>query len=146
MILETNGHLNFSFYEENSEDGIIISKLKKKKKSKMQFSQEIEDLEKKNQEFKDLDPLESDRFLFCQTELNKIYDDKKFYWQQRTKITWFLEGDNNTKFFHTSAFIRKNKIFIFSLEINGVIKYNPKILQKHINNFYRDLLGILAFN
>jgi hypothetical protein len=29
----------------------------------------------------------------------------------------------------------------FTLEINGVLVYDPHILIKHVNNFYRELLG-----
>jgi hypothetical protein len=50
--------------------------------------------------------------------------------------------DINTKFFHISASHRKKKIFIHSLEINGVIEYEQSVMSRHINSFYRNLLGV----
>jgi hypothetical protein len=35
----------------------------------------------------------------------------------------------------------KKKNYIFSLEINGTIVYDQQLLQKHVIDFYRDLLG-----
>lgn len=45
-------------------------------------------------------------------KLNSLLLNKETYWKQRAKIFWLREGDDNTKFFHSSATARKkaNKI------------------------------------
>jgi hypothetical protein len=73
--------------------------------------------------------------------LDKLFDEEEIYWQQRAKLKWFLEENNNTKFFHTTAITRKAKNYIFSLIINDITIYDPSILKYHVNSFYRDLLG-----
>jgi hypothetical protein len=80
-------------------------------------------------------------FQQCHTNLGKILDDEETYWQQRARLKWLLEGDRNTKFFHISAIARK-KNYIYSLEIDGHIEYDSLIIFRHINTYYRNLLGI----
>jgi hypothetical protein len=44
-------------------------------------------------------------------------------------------------FFHSTTTCRKNKNYIFSLQIDAVTVYEPSILRKHVNDFYKNLLG-----
>jgi hypothetical protein len=39
------------------------------------------------------------------------------------------------------ASINKRKSYIFSLDINAVSVYDQKLLQQHVTDFYRSLLG-----
>jgi hypothetical protein len=56
-------------------------------------------------------------------------------------LKWILEGDFNTKFFHTVASNNKRKNFIFSLEIDGSMIFDQTILRKHVTYFYYNLFG-----
>lgn len=86
---------------------------------------------------------DSDMFSWrsCQQELHKLYLEEEMYWQQRSKLKWLLEGDLNTKFFHIVASTRKKNNTITSLEIDGVVCTNQSVIQKHITDFYKDLMG-----
>lgn len=48
-------------------------------------------------------------------ELNALFDKEEKMWQQRSKVQWLKNGDQNTKFFHGTATQRKRKIFIIGL-------------------------------
>jgi hypothetical protein len=114
---------------------IIAAKHKNKKKLLTKI-QELELIQDKS----DLDVYDLSKLKSYHLELDKIYEEEEYYWQQRAKLKWFLEGDHNTKFFHTIASLRE-KNFIFSLEIDGTIERDPLILSKHVVDFYRNLMG-----
>lgn len=48
-----------------------------------------------------------------QSELMKILEEEEIYWHKRANSTWFLKGDNNTKFFHKIANEKRGKIHFF---------------------------------
>lgn len=39
----------------------------------------------------------------AQAELKKYLRIKEQYWKQKADMTWFSEGDRNTKFFHNQV-------------------------------------------
>ncbi|KAL8126745.1 hypothetical protein AgCh_013868 [Apium graveolens] len=56
-------------------------------------------------------------------KLNILLQQEETYWKQRAKLFWLQEGDENTKFFHSSASARKkaNKIsFLYDNDGNKV--------------------------
>jgi hypothetical protein len=74
-------------------------------------------------------------------QLDQIFEEEEFYWQQRSRLKWFLEGDKNTRFFFILLLIVDRKRIIFSLQIDGVTVYDISVLRKYVNDFYRSLLG-----
>ncbi|XP_058762257.1 uncharacterized protein LOC131635640 [Vicia villosa] len=68
----------------------------------------------------DQDPASTSRFFEAQTGYNKALIHEDTYWKQRAKMHWLRDGDRNTKFFHLSATVRKNKQKIDMLvNVNG---------------------------
>lgn len=45
-------------------------------------------------------------------EMVSILKSEKIYWNQRARVTWLKEGDENTNYFHSIANSRRNSIFI----------------------------------
>lgn len=77
----------------------------------------------------------------CKIALHNLYHQEESHWQQRAKLKWFLEGDQNTKFFHLTATQRQRKNTILSLEINGSLIFDTQIIRDHITSYYKNLLG-----
>lgn len=67
--------------------------------------------------------------------------EEELYWYNRTHNTWLLEGDNNTKFFHSIANGRKRENTIFSFTHEGEKIIGDENLLKHATDYYKTLFG-----
>ncbi|KAK1613281.1 hypothetical protein QYE76_036954 [Lolium multiflorum] len=70
--------------------------------------------------------------------------ERALYWRTRAKICYILEGDENTKFFHTSATCRMRRNSIPSLLVDGVESTDHDSKATILKNFYLDLLGTVT--
>jgi hypothetical protein len=66
------------------------------------------------------------------------------HWQQRGIVMWALQGDANTAYFHAVANGRRRKCNITKLSSDNGTITDPKLIQQHIYEFYRNLLGCSA--
>lgn len=57
-------------------------------------------------------------------------------WLQKSRQTWFSEGDKNTKFFHRVATSRHRKNFLGALSINGVCIDDPILIKEEVCNHF----------
>ena len=48
----------------------------------------------------------------AKSELEKLYDIEERYWQQRGQEKWIIQGDSNTRFFHSCANGRRRKNYL----------------------------------
>lgn len=62
---------------------------------------------------------------------------------QKTKATWLVEGDANTRFFHATMRQRhyKQKIYTITTETGELITDYDGVL-KHFQDYYQQMLGI----
>lgn len=74
--------------------------------------------------------------------LDDIYLEEEIYWKQRSKKQMVGKGDLNTSLFHRTATVKKQKILILSLDIEGQHRQSLPQIQKHIMQFYQDLFGV----
>jgi mannosylglycoprotein endo-beta-mannosidase len=76
-------------------------------------------------------------------QLLHIYIMEEEHWRHRGRVRWALQGDANTAYFHAVANGRR-KCHISKLRTdNGTIS-EPKLIQEHVYEFYRNLLGSSA--
>ena len=51
-------------------------------------------------------------------------------------MKWLLEGDRNTRFFHSVTSARRRNNFIENISFDGVIKILPSDVRNGVANFY----------
>ena len=77
------------------------------------------------------------------TEKKKILEHHLLTWQLKIRTKWALEGDSNTKYFHSIASGRRNQKSIWSLMDDGgrVIEDESELLilgQQHFSHIFSD--------
>ena len=73
-------------------------------------------------------------------ELNGWPDKEDAMWRQRSRLTWFQEGDRNTRFFHTKASARYKKNLIDGLmDSNGVWQEEEQIIEEIVVDYFKNL-------
>lgn len=80
---------------------------------------------------------EHEEVIQIKMELNALYEKEEKMWQQRSKVQWLKNGDQNTKFFHGIATQRKRKNFIKGLhDGNGAWQEDEEVFPAIIIDFY----------
>ncbi|KAK1666668.1 hypothetical protein QYE76_054827 [Lolium multiflorum] len=74
-------------------------------------------------------------------QLLELFRAEEEYWRQRGRVRWVLQGDANTKYFHALANGRRRKCCISSLVSDQGLITDKRLIQQHIYEFYRLLLG-----
>ena len=73
-------------------------------------------------------------------ELNGWLYKEDAMWHQRSRLTWFQEGDRNTRFFHTKASARYKKNLIDGLmDSNGVWQEEEQIIEEIVVDYFKNL-------
>ena len=73
-------------------------------------------------------------------ELDLILDQEEEFWALRARTNWIMAGDRNTKFFHTSATIRRNRNKIEFLKTTcGKELWGEHEIKEEIINFFQNL-------
>jgi hypothetical protein len=98
----------------------------------------------------DLEALAETRLLSTQEiELKSQYNaqmasmlrEEELKWYQRSKVQFILEGDSNTRYFHSVANGRHRKKLIHSLVQDEGTFVGHEQLKSYITNYYKDLFG-----
>ena len=116
---------------------------KEAKASKVSLLAQISDLDSKADSL----GLDDDEWLFryhLEDQLLQIYRMEEEFWRQRGRVRWALQGDANTAYFHAVANGHRRKCLISSLQSQGGLIADPVLIQEHVYDFYRELLGVTA--
>lgn len=58
---------------------------------------------------------------------------------QKSRLSWALKGDKNTRFFHIIATSRQNRNSLDSIEVNGVSVVQPGEVKQAVVNHFKNL-------
>lgn len=75
----------------------------------------------------------------AQTNLWTWLKRKEIFWAQNSRAKWLKEGDQNTRYFHALASIRKRKNALTSLSINGVVINDPAGIRDEAVSFFSNI-------
>ncbi|KAI0488502.1 hypothetical protein KFK09_028336 [Dendrobium nobile] len=71
-------------------------------------------------------------------KLNSMLSRLNTYWRQRAKAKWIVEGDSNSKFFHSFANSRRIGKRISQIkDVDGAISEDPLVLQQILFQFFQ---------
>lgn len=140
---------------ENSDTSTVIAaKLKETRRALLEWKKELPRITQQEtdcrivinlldrvEEARPLSMSESALRTLMVTILSRVSQSKLLLWKQRSKVRAALEGDENTRYFHTCANqrYRRNKIQIIEHEGYEIHNHDQKVVILH--SFYHNLLG-----
>jgi mannosylglycoprotein endo-beta-mannosidase len=74
-------------------------------------------------------------------QMMSLFRQEEEYWRQKGRVCWSTLGDANTAYFHAVANGRRRKCNISSLNTSGGVITDKRLIQEHVYDFYRELLG-----
>lgn len=63
----------------------------------------------------------------------------EWMWMQKSRVNWYLNGDKNSKFFHSMAVSRQRRNCLVMPEIDSVIVEDKDLIREGVLNFYKNL-------
>ncbi|KAH0990014.1 hypothetical protein GBA52_001497 [Prunus armeniaca] len=89
-----------------------------------------------------VDPLNVEQEKKLITRLSEAWMREDSYWKQRSRILWLNDGDRNTKFFHTSTTIRRNRNRISRiLGDDGTLYEKQEDVERVFNDYFSKLFA-----
>ena len=110
------------------------------KMEKLRLSSIIDELESFS-EVRPLSPHELEIKNQCNAEIAGLLREEELKWYQRSKAQFILEGDSNTRYFHSLANGRYRKKRIYSLNQDEGLIEDHEQLKTYITNYYKNLFG-----
>lgn len=82
--------------------------------------------------------------LNCQlrVEYEKILDEEELLWKQKSRVDWIQFGDQNMKFFHNKALVRRSLNKISTLKVEDQWCYDNEALQEEATRFFSSLYSL----
>lgn len=78
--------------------------------------------------------------LQLQKEYTETLKQEDVFWYQKSRSKWIMDGDRNTKYYHSKTVIRRRRNKIITLrDGNGNWLENQEQLRDFVGNFYREL-------
>lgn len=78
-------------------------------------------------------------------DLMREYQDRLYQeellWYQKSRTQWIRDGDRNTRFYHLSTLVRRNRDKVLRLQIDGAWVEDPEALKLHAVEFYKTLFA-----
>ncbi|KAL0396352.1 UNVERIFIED_CONTAM: hypothetical protein Scaly_0083600 [Sesamum calycinum] len=91
----------------------------------------------------DRDPTEANLITMnrASTRLNRALTLEEDYWRQKAACRWAVEGERNTKYFHSLVKKKRNKNKVHRIHEGDVIVTDPVIVQESAVRYFEDVLG-----
>ena len=80
-------------------------------------------------------------FQNLSTEFDILLDMEEQFWKQKARCRWILEGDRNTKLFHSMVQRKKSRLRINSISDQGTLLTDPADIQESLIKYFKDTLS-----
>ena len=75
-------------------------------------------------------------------ELNQAYIEEEIFWKQKSRVMWLRAGDKNTKYFHSIAKVKRNRLNLSSIQdSNGVVHRGQRQIAQVAQEYFQNLFG-----
>jgi len=78
-------------------------------------------------------------------QLEEALKKQNIFWQEKARVNWHLDGDRNTKFYHTITKIKNKTKLISSIINDNEIIFEPSQIADHIVSYYKCLFSTNSF-
>lgn len=111
------------------------------KKLRLKFREDIDKCKKRMEQIQRSPSLEDQNEMkLLNDKLTSLLVQEDSFWRRRAKQFWMRDGDQNTRFFHTSATQRKKKNYISKLlDDNNVEVTDPGDICNVASNYFANL-------
>jgi exonuclease III len=75
----------------------------------------------------------------AQNRLEEALTRQDWFWQEKARVNWHVEGDRNTGYFHRIAKIRNNTKTLSSIRAGDTLLLEPTQIADHIVHYYKNL-------
>lgn len=75
----------------------------------------------------------------AQTTLIEALHRQEVFWQEKARVSWYLNGDRNTKYFHRVTKIKNKTKVIANIRHNDEIISDPQRISQHVVSYYNNL-------
>jgi hypothetical protein len=110
------------------------------KKKRGAFAMQLDEIDKKGEMY-GLTQSEMERKKLLQNQLKNIVREEEIKWIQRAKEKEILEGDNNTRYYHSKENGRRRRTLIVNLNQDEVYIEGQDNVKRYITDFYKKLFG-----
>jgi len=74
-------------------------------------------------------------------ELGRVLQMEETSWRQKSRAFWLREGDQNTKFFHRTANLRRKFNFMSEVVVDGTRFETAENIKSSVHGFYKELFS-----
>ncbi|MCH85398.1 RNA-directed DNA polymerase (Reverse transcriptase), partial [Trifolium medium] len=80
-----------------------------------------------------------DREKKAQIQLEDALNRQDWFWQEKARVNWHVEGDRNTSYFHRIAKIKNTTKILSSIRVGDHVLTDPTQIADHITQYFKNL-------
>jgi hypothetical protein len=75
----------------------------------------------------------------AQSKLDDALKRQEWFWHEKSKVNWHVDGDRNTSYFHRIAKIKNNTKVMSSIRVDDNLISDPQQIAHHVVDYFQNL-------
>jgi mannosylglycoprotein endo-beta-mannosidase len=75
----------------------------------------------------------------AQSKLDDALQRQNWFWQEKAKVNWHIDGDRNTSYFHRLAKIKNATKAMSTIKVGDNLVTDPNLIANHVLQYYQNL-------